>query len=67
MDSCERDAEQEGGNHENRHQDEGSVDSLPIFECPVRENVVSAESVPSASVSHNSQCSSYDTIYSTSP
>ena len=60
--SYERDAEQEGRNHENGHQDEGSVDSLPIFECPVRENVVSAQTGPSASVSHNSQRSSYGTI-----
>lgn len=62
MDGRERDADHEGGNCENRRQDECSVDSLPIFECPVHENVASAEADQSGSASHNRRCRPYDTI-----
>ena len=62
MDGHERDADHEGGSCEDRHQDEHSVDSLPIFECPVHENVASAEADQSASMSHNCRYRPYDTI-----
>ena len=62
MDGHERDADHDGGNCENRHQDENSVDSLPIFECPVHENVAFAEADQSTCVLHNCCYRPYDTI-----
>ena len=61
VDGHERAADREEENHDNRHQDEGSVESLPIYQCPVHDNIP-AEVDHSASVSHNHHCRLYDTI-----